>query len=271
MAEVGKVKLNTGASLPAIGYGTWQIIFNVRKKVMAAIELGYRLIDTAKIYGNEVGVGAAIRDCGVDREEIFLTTKLWNSDQGYESALAACDESLQRLGLEYIDLYLIHWPSHDPSRRRQSWLALQDLYRRGQAKAIGVSNFNIDQLVELLSYAEVKPAVNQIEFHPYIYRRQLPTLEYCQQHKIVVEAYSPLAHGRHRTDPLIAQIAAKHGASSAQIMLAWCLHHGTVPIPKSTSLDRMKENIESVSIKLTEADVKAINNLSRDESVIGRH
>ena len=272
MAEVGKVKLNSGAAMPAIGYGTWQIVFGTRKKVLQAIATGYRLIDTARIYGNEVGVGAAIRECGLDRPEIFVTTKLWTSDQGYESTHAAFDESLRRLGLDYLDLYLIHWPGHDAYKRRKSWQAMEEIYNGKLSKAIGVSNYRVEHLEELLKYAKTKPAVNQIEFHPYIYDQQLATLEFCKQHGIVVEAYSPLAHGRHSKEPVIAEIAAKHKASSAQVMLAWCLAHGTVPIPKSTDAGRMKDNLAAYHIKLKDEEVQRINNLSRNESIImGRH
>lgn len=265
------VRLNSGTRMPIIGFGTWQIIFHTRKKVLQAIEAGYRLIDTAKIYGNEVGVGAAINESGVDRADIFVTTKLWNGEQGYDGSHRAFDESLRRLDLDYIDLYLIHWPSRERSTRRESWRALEEIYKSGRARAIGVSNYETEHLKEMFEYAKVKPAVNQIEFHPYIYKDNLPILELCQKHGIVVEAYSPLAHGRHANEPAIAEIASRHGASSAQIMLAWCLHHGTVPIPKTTDQARMKENLESVSIKLSTQDVKTLDNLSRGESVILRH
>lgn len=272
MVKVGEVKLNTGVSMPRFGYGTWQILFGVRKKVINAIETGYRLIDTAKIYGNEVGVGAAIRESKVDRSDIFLTTKLWTNEQGRLSTKPAFDESLKRLGLEYIDLYLIHWPGHDPVRRRESWQVLEELYDEEFAKAIGVSNYHVDHLEELQTYAKVLPAVNQIEFHPYIYEDQLPVLDWCRDRGIIVEAYSPLAHGRHAKDPIVAAIAQAHNATSAQIMLAWCLHHGTVPIPKTTDPDRMKQNLDSINIKLTGEEVNKLNSLSRGESTIrGRH
>lgn len=268
MADGGKVKLNTGNDMPKIGYGTWQILFGARKKVIKAIEAGYRLIDTAKIYGNEVGVGAAVRDCGLDRSEIFLTTKLWTGDQGYESTKEAFDDSIKRLGLDYIDLYLIHWPGHDPDKRQQTWKAFEELYEEEFAKAIGVSNFKVEHLKEMNAYAKVQPAVNQIEFHPYIYEEQLPVLDWCKDRGVVVEAYSPLAHGRHAQEPLIAAIAAEHQATSAQIMLAWCMHHGTVPIPKTTNPERMMQNLQAVDIKLTTDEVNQLNSLSRDESII---
>ena len=265
------IKLNTGNWMPPIGYGTWQIIFNVRKKVLTAIETGYRLIDTAKIYGNETGVGAAIQKSGVGRQELFVTTKLWNSDQGKDKAMAAFDESLKRLGLEYVDLYLIHWPSRETDKRQQSWQILEEIYNSGRAKAIGVSNYKVEHLEELMTFAKVRPAVNQIEFHPYIYEEQKPTLEYCKKHDIIVEAYSPLAHGRHKQEEVIAKVAEKHQASSAQVMLAWAMWHGTVPIPKTTNPDRMKENLAATDLVLTVEDMSRLSNLSRGEHVIGLH
>ncbi len=262
------IQLNTGNNIPNIGYGTWQIIFGTRKKVLKAIETGYRLIDTAKIYGNEVGVGAAVRESKIPRGEIFVTTKLWPGEMGHEKARRAFDDSLVRLGLDYIDLYLIHWPGNDGQKRMESWSAMEELYREESARAIGVSNFGVEHLEELFAYAKVKPAVNQIEFHPYIYADQKATLDFCKKHGIVVEAYSPLAHGRHVGEPLILEIAKKHNASSAQILLAWCLAHGTIPIPKSTDPGRMKENLDSVKINLSQDEVERINGLSRGESII---
>lgn len=259
---VQTIKLNTGANMPAIGFGTWKIRFNgnAKKVVKQALDAGYRLIDTAKIYGNEKGVGAAIRESGIDRKEIFVTTKLWNGDQGYDNALNAFDESLKKLGLEYVDLYLIHWPV--TGKRLDSWRALQDIHRGGKAHNIGVSNFTVRHLEELVSKSEMVPSVNQIEFHPFIYKDQKPILDFCKQHKIVVEAYSPLAHGNRINDPVIRQIADKYKKSAAQIMLRWALQHGTVPIPKSTDQQRIVENIDIFDFNLSDNDLEVINNLS---------
>ncbi len=268
MAKSGDIVLNTGNKIPRMGFGTWQILFHVRKRVLEAINTGYRLIDTAKIYGNEPGVGAAVRESNIDRGQLLVTSKLWNSDQGYDSAKRAFDTSLVRLGLDYLDLYLIHWPGHDAGKRQQSWRALQEIYEEGSAKAIGVSNFKVQHLKELLAYAKVKPAVNQIKFNPYVYEEQKPVLDLCKQQGIVVEAYTPLAHGRHSQEPIIKAIAAKHKATTAQIVLAWCVHHGTIPIPKSTHQERMQENLEALKINLTGDEVEEINSISRSESVI---
>lgn len=265
------LKLNTGANMPIIGYGTWQIIFNVRKRVRAALDSGYRLIDTAKVYGNEPGVGAAVKTSGIKRSEIFVTTKLWNRDQGFVSATKAFDNSLKRLGLQYIDLYLIHWPSHDATTRKQSWLALEEIYKSGVARAIGVSNYTVAHLEEIAGFGTIVPAVNQIEFHPYIYETHLPILEYCREKAIVVEAYSPLAHGRYSKDSLISEIAKSKNATNAQIMLAWAMVHNTVPLPKTTDAGRMVENLAAVNIKLSSQDVEKVNNLSRGERVVKWH
>ncbi len=257
--------------MPGIGYGTWQIIFGVHKKVLKAIETGYRLIDTAKIYGNEAGVGSAVRDSKVPRKDIFVTTKLWNSDQGYASAHKAFNDSLERLGLEYVDLYLIHWPGHDAPRRADSWKAMEEINKSGLAKNIGVSNYMATHLEELLSTAKVKPAVNQIEFHPYIYKDQKPVLEFCRKNNIIVEAYSPLARGRHANDKVIGNIAERHKATSAQIMLAWAITHETIPIPKTTDAERMRQNLDSQEITLTVEDIAKIDGLSQGEHVVGWH
>ncbi len=263
VTEVKSIKLNSGANMPVIGFGTWQILFRTSQKVLQALQTGYRLLDTAKIYGNEKGVGEAIRNSGIDRGEIFVTTKLWNGDQGYDHAHKAFEASLQRLGLDYIDLYLIHWPGFSTVRRRESWRALQEIYKSGRAKAIGVSNYMVKHIHELLEYAEVPPAVNQIEFHPFVYSQQRLVLELCQQQGIIIEAYSPLARG-YTQESTIQSIAQVHKASLSQVMLAWAMAHQTVPIPKSSNLERMRENLEAVHVTLTGEDIRKLNNLSQN-------
>lgn len=249
--------------IPAIGFGTWQLAEGeeVEASVEAALTVGYRLIDTAAIYGNESGVGVAIKTSGVPREEILLTTKLATGDQGYESALAAFKKSRQRLSLDYIDLYLIHWPGHDQRLRRQSWEALTDLHKDGAAKNIGVSNYVVEYLEELAGWSERPPAVNQIEFHPFVYVEQRPTLEYCRQQGIIVEAYSPLAQGRGLDDAAVRQIAKTHDKTAAQILLRWCIQHGTVPIPKTAHARRIKENYEVFDFELSADEMKTLDNL----------
>lgn len=254
------VKLNTGDDMPTIGFGTWKIHLGAKAAVSRALEAGYRLIDTAKIYGNEKSVGAAVNSSSIDRKDLFITTKLWNTDQGYENTQKAFNESLKKLELEYIDLYLVHWPV--TGKRLDSWRALQDIHRSGKARNIGVSNYTVRHLQEVMNLHEIVPTVNQIEFHPFLYKDQKPVLDFCIAHKIVVEAYSPLAHGHRLSDPTIANMAAKHNKTNAQVILRWALQHGTVPIPKSTDQKRMTENLDIFDFELSADDMLAIDNLS---------
>jgi diketogulonate reductase-like aldo/keto reductase len=267
MDKLPVIKLNSGAEMPAIGFGTWQIDDQdeASEAVKTAIEVGYRLIDTARIYGNEQGVGVGIKESGVPREEIFITTKLWNDDQGYESALKAYDASLKRLDLEYLDLYLIHWPATD--KRAESWKALQEIHSKGLAKAIGVSNYTVQHLKELLENSDVIPAVNQIEFHPFIYKEQKEVLEFCKQKGIIVEAYSPLARAQDMENTTLHAVAEHHGKTIAQVMLRWAIQHGTVPIPKSTNPGRIKENFQVFDFELSDEEMKTINALSSNKRV----
>lgn len=248
--------------MPAIGFGTWQIFPNsaANKAVTEAITAGYRSIDTARIYGNEKGVGRAVRESGVPRGELFLTTKLWNASQGYRQTPKAFDNSLKRLGMDYVDLYLIHWPVS--GKRLESWRAMEEINKSGRAKAIGVSNFTVKHLEELAEHSDVTPAVNQVEFHPFIYKDQQELLDYCKKHKIVLEAYSPLAHARRLNDPAIGRIAERYDRSNAQILLRWALQHGTVPLPKSTNAERIHENLDIFNFELSDRDMQAINKLS---------
>jgi diketogulonate reductase-like aldo/keto reductase len=233
------VPLRTGSAIPQVGLGVWQASpEECRAAVGAALRLGYRHIDTARIYGNEADVGAAIRDSGIPREHVFITTKLWNDDQGYDTALRAFDASAKRLGVEYIDLYLIHWPV--PGKRLDSWRALEKLRADKRARAIGVSNFLVPQLEELFAAANEKPAVNQIELTPFLQRRETQAL--CKREKIVVEAYSPLTRGKRLGHPVIAAIADELGRSPAQVLLRWNIEHGNVVLPKSVRPERIAEN-----------------------------
>lgn len=265
MIKIPRLGLNTGGEIPAIGFGTWQIAGGDEtvKAVSEALNAGYRLIDTAKIYGNERGVGEAIRISHVPREEVFVTTKLWPSDFGYDSAKQAFVGSLRRLGLAYIDLYLMHWPSHDKDRRRDAWRALCEIYKDGRAKAIGVSNYDIEHLEEVLSTSDIVPAVNQIEFHPYIYEKQEPVLKKCAQHKIIVEAYSPLSRGLGLNNITVNDVAELTGRTPAQVVLRWALQHDTVPIPKSATPERIHDNIKVFDFELSSEDMRRLDDLSR--------
>jgi diketogulonate reductase-like aldo/keto reductase len=255
-------RLNNGVVIPRLGLGVYQSPPGqvTQKAVEYALKIGYRHIDTARIYNNESDVGAALRKSGVKREEVFITTKLWNSDHGYESALRACDASLKRLGLKYLDLYLIHWPV--PELRNESWTALTKLLKDGKVRSIGVSNYTIQHLTELLGDAEVTPMVNQVEFSPFLYQKQL--LDYCEQKKIQLEAYSPLTQGAKLNHPKVQQIAKKHDKTPAQVLLRWSLQHNLVTIPKSVHEERIKENSLVFDYTLTPDDMRVLDALDEN-------
>ncbi len=266
-----KIILNNKTKIPVIGFGVFRIPEGeeVVNAVKWALEAGYRHIDAAMIYKNEEGVGKAIRESGVPREEIFVTTKLWNTDQGYDSALKAIDVSLKKLGLSYVDLYLVHWPTagdaskgESINKRGETWRAMEEIYRSGKARAIGVSNYTITHLEEMRKYAQVPPAVNQVEFHPFLYQEEL--LNYCKKNGIAFEAHSPLVHGEKLDNEVISSIAKKHAKSGAQVLLRWSLQHGCIPIPKSTHKERIKENIRVFDFELSGEEMKQLNKLNQN-------
>ncbi len=263
-----KVKLENGLCMPVIGLGVWQAADGeeVKQAIAWALQAGYRLIDTAKIYGNEAGVGSALAEAAVPRQDIFLTTKLWNADQGYESAHEAIDQSLSRLQQEYVDLYLVHWPSEDKDIRQASWKAMEEIHASGKAKAIGVSNYSIENLEEMKNYANLMPAVNQVEFHPFKYNARL--LNYCREHSIVLEAYSPLARGWKLNDQRIDEVSVKYDKTNAQVLIRWSLQHGCVPIPKSVHKERIQENIDVFDFELALEDMDALDALNENKSVL---
>ncbi len=260
-------KLNTGANIPAIGFGTWEITpdESAKRATLAALEAGYRLIDTARIYGNEQGVGEAIRESGIAREELFVTTKLWNDDQGYGRVSHACQASLERLGLDYLDLYLIHWPA--TKKRHDTWRAFEKLAQEGTIKAAGVSNYTIEHLDELLQRSEFVPAVNQVEFHPFIYSEQDELLNYCAEKNITVEAYSPISRLGSTAHPQLDQIAKRLGKTQPQVVLRWCLQHGTVPLPRSENPDHIRANLDVFDFELTDDDMHELDMMSDGERV----
>jgi len=253
--------LSNGQKIPALGFGTWEIQGEAAtRSVINAIECGYRLIDTAKIYGNEKEVGEGIRASGLPREEIFVTTKLWNEDQGYDSTRLAFETSLKELGLEYIDLYLIHWPA--TSRRNLSWRAMVDLYKEGLVRSIGVSNYTVRHLNELSKNTEQIPMVNQVEFHPFLYEQQKDLLNYCYDNKILVEAYSPLSRGTKLQDEVVDKIAQKYNVKPTQVLLRWCIQHGTVPLPRSSNINHIRDNFDVFSFELGPEDMATLNGIS---------
>ncbi len=258
-----RLKLNDGKSIPMLGYGTWQIPDGqtVEECVFNALQVGYRLIDTAAIYQNEKGVGAGIRKAiasGIPREDIFVTTKLWNSD--HDNVEKAFDESLKRLGLDYIDLYLIHWPV--TGKRINTWKIFEKLLKTGKVKSIGVSNFTIKQLQELMEQTSVVPSVNQVEFSPWNYQKEL--LDYCNKSRIVLEAYSPLTRGKKLNDPTLVSIAKKYGKSPAQTVIRWCLQHNIVLIPKSTDPVKIKENANVYDFDIAADDMAKLDSLNQN-------
>jgi diketogulonate reductase-like aldo/keto reductase len=247
-AAPATLALNTGARIPQVGLGVWQSARgeSTLSAVGAALRLGYGHVDTARIYGNEAEVGEAVRSSGLPRSEIFVTTKLWNADQGFDPALRAFDASLERLGLEYVDLYLIHWPV--AGQRLHSWRALERIFGEGRARSIGVSNFLVPHLEELLAHAKVVPAVDQIEVHPFLQHRD--TRAFCAAHGIVVEAYSPLTHGERLRDATVTKVAKRVGRSNAQVLLRWGIQHGMVVLPKSVKEARIAENLAVFDFEL---------------------
>ncbi|KQS15473.1 glyoxal reductase [Exiguobacterium sp. Leaf187] len=257
-----QITLNNGISMPQLGYGVFKVPEEeVYEAVSEALRVGYRSIDTAMIYENEEGVGRALRDSGIPREEIFLTTKVWNSDHGYEETLAAFETSLQKLGVDYVDLYLIHWPMPKEDRYVETWRALEHLYAEGKTHAIGVSNFHIPHLERILAEGSIVPAVNQIELHPFLSQEAIR--DFCRKHGIVVEAWSPLMKGRDAlTHPVIVDIANRHQKTPPQVVLRWHLQHDIVAIPKSVTPSRIRENLDVFDFSLSDADMQAIDQLN---------
>ncbi|WP_073200492.1 aldo/keto reductase [Gracilibacillus kekensis] len=253
--------------MPWFGLGVFQVEDGeeVYNSVKWALEHGYKSIDTAAIYKNEEGVGKAIKDSGIPREELFITSKLWNSDQAYEDALQALETSLEKLGLEYLDLYLIHWPVPEQNKYKEAWKAMEKLYKDGKIRAIGLSNFKEHHIEDLLEDAEVVPMVNQVEYHPHLQQRSLH--EFCKQHNIQLEAWSPLKQGQILADPILTDIAKRHEKSTAQVILRWDLQQGVITIPKSVKQHRIHDNADVFDFELTDEEMKLIANMNKDERI----
>ncbi len=256
-------QLHNGVRMPWLGLGVWRVEDGneVENAVRTALEVGYRSIDTAKVYGNEAGVGKALKESGVPREEVFITTKVWNDDQGYESTLEAFEGSRQRLGVDVIDLYLIHWPVK--GKYIDTWRAMEKLYKEGKVRAIGVSNFHQHHLDNLLAECEIVPMVNQVEMHPYL--NQEPLHNYCREKGIQLEAWSPLMQGKFKEEPLFSELAEKYGKTEAQIILRWDLQREIVTIPKSVTPSRIAENADIFDFELTAEDMDRIMALHRGQ------
>jgi methylglyoxal/glyoxal reductase len=257
--------LHNGVKMPWFGLGVFKVEEGqeVIDSVKWAIEAGYKSIDTAAIYKNEEGVGQAIKEAGVPREELFITTKVWNKDQGYESTLAAFETSMEKLGLDYLDLYLVHWPVK--GKYKETWRALEKLYKDGKVKAIGVSNFKVHHLEDILADCEIKPMVNQVEYHPRLAQNEL--LLFCKDNGIQMEAWSPLMQGELLDEPTLVELAEKYGKSVAQIILRWDLQNGVVTIPKSTKQHRIVENANIFDFELSLEDMAKIEGLNEDRRI----
>ncbi|KQZ10610.1 2,5-diketo-D-gluconic acid reductase [Agromyces sp. Root1464] len=271
MTSVPRIQLNDGHSIPQLGFGVFKVDPAETVRIVSdALEVGYRHIDTARIYGNEAGVGTALAESGIRREELFITTKLWNDDQGTQSAFDAFDASLDRLGLEYVDLYLIHWPSPKRDRYVEAWKALEQIRESGRARSIGVSNFLVPHLERLLAETDVVPAVDQIELHPA--HQQPATTAFAEEHGIAIEAWGPLGQGKYPLFdvPEIADAAKAHGKSPAQVVIRWHLQRGHIVFPKSNRRERMAENFDVLDFELGEAEMQAITDLER-EGRVGSH
>lgn len=268
MPRNSTLTLNDGNVIPQFGYGVWQVDPDVAEEVVTkALEIGYRHIDTAKIYGNEEGVGRAIAKSGIAREDLFITTKLWNDDQGYDSALKAIDGSLERLGLDYVDLYLIHWSQPKKGKYLETWKAFQEIKASGKARSIGISNFGEEAFQDIIDTGDI-PAAHQIELHPYFNQKAMRDVD--AKYDIVTEAWSPLGQGKaDLQDETIAQIAEAHDATPAQVIIAWHLAIGNVVFPKSVTPERIEENWAAQDLTLSSEEIALIDDLTRDDGRIG--
>ena len=258
------LKMNDNCKIPVVGLGTWKSEpgETTSQAVLDSLEAGYRHIDTARAYDNETDVGRAVNDSGLPREDLFITTKLWNQHQGYEEAIEACEKSLNRLNCDYIDLYLIHWPLRE--KRNHSWKAFIELRDRGLCKSIGVSNFTIEHLAEIEAKFGILPAVNQVEFHPYHYQKEL--LDYCSSKNIIIEAYSPLVHAKRMDEPKLGAISEELGKTPAQILIRWSIQRGMVVLPKSVNKSRIIENFSVFDFDIPDSMMKKLDEL--DESFV---
>lgn len=258
-----KVEFHNGVKMPVYGLGVYKVEEGqqIEATIHSALRLGYRLIDTASFYENEEGVGRAIKSSGIPRDDVFITTKVWNSDQGYESTLQAFDDSLNRLGTDYLDLYLVHWPVKD--KYLETWRAMEHLYKQGKVRAIGVSNFQVHHLEDILEHAAEKPVINQVELHPLLSQEKLR--DFCKTHEIKVEAWSPLGRGRFLGEPVLEKIARNHGKSPAQVILRWHYQNEIISIPKSVNPARLAENAAIFDFQLDLNEMNEINSLNRNQ------
>lgn len=261
------IRFSNGVEIPQFGLGVY--LLGQGKSAVSilqhAFDVGYRHVDTAAFYGNEESVGRAVQEGGLPREDIFVTTKLWNSDHGYDQALRAFDESFDKMGLDYLDLYLIHWPVR--GKRLDSWRALEEILASGRCRAIGVSNYMVQHLEELRQHSNTVPVINQIELHPYNYGYFEETVDYCRANNIVIEAYSPLTKGQKLNDPKLLTIAQKYNKSTAQLLIRWGLQQGFVTIPKSSNRDRIAENAQVFDFEISDEDMATLEGFNENQTV----
>lgn len=268
MTKVPSLRMNDGASIPQLGFGVWQVPEAEAEAIVGeALRVGYRHIDTAKIYGNEAAVGRAVRASGIARQEVFVTTKLWNGDQGRDATLRAFDASLARLGLAYVDLYLVHWPAPRRNLYVETWKAMLELKASGRARSVGVSNFGPDHLERVIGETGVTPPINQIELHPRFAQKGHRAAH--ERLQILTESWSPLGQGTLLADPTLVSIGGKYGKSAAQVVLRWHLQHGFVVIPKSATPHRIRENFDVFDFALGPDDMAAIDALDRRDGRVG--
>jgi 2,5-diketo-D-gluconate reductase A len=264
MGSVPKITLNNGVEIPQLGFGVFQIEpEHTRDATLAALDIGYRHIDTAEMYGNEKQVGEAVRASGIARSDVFVTTKLNNNRHAYDDALGAIDRSLDDLGFDHVDLFLIHWPLPAVGDYVETWAAMEEIYRAGKARAVGVSNFQAHHLSRLLERSGLVPAANQVEVHPYLIQDEVRAFD--AEHGIATEAWSPIAQGRVLDDPVIVRIAERHGRTPAQVTLRWHIQRGDIIFPKSVNPSRMAENFDIFDFELSQEDVNDISGLDRNE------
>jgi diketogulonate reductase-like aldo/keto reductase len=257
--------LNNGIQMPLLGLGAYDMHGEEAiKAVKDALDIGYRLIDTAEMYGNEEAVGKAVASSNISREDLFITSKVNNTSQGYDETLRAFDRTLNLLGVEYLDLYLIHWPIKD--KRKDTWMAIEKIYAERRVKAIGTGNYLLPFLKELESYSSLTPAVNQIEFSPYLYLKD--ELEYCRSKKIQLQAYTPLLRGKKFDDPRLVALGKKYGKTPAQIILRWAIQQEISTIPKSSNINRLKENFDTFSFSIDQDDIVSINSFDEHLRII---
>jgi diketogulonate reductase-like aldo/keto reductase len=260
-----KTILINGVEMPLLGLGVYDMhAKEAEQAIIDALEIGYRLIDTASMYHNETEVGNAIRKSTVQRKDIFITTKVNNADQGYDATLKAFDQSIAKLQTDYVDLYLVHWPIK--GKRKETWKALEKIYDTGRVRAIGVANYLVPFLDELKTYSNITPAVNQVEFSPYLFLKDL--LDYCNRDKIQLQAYSPLLRGKKFKDPRLLQLAKKYNKTPAQIILRWDIELGVSPIPKSANPERLRENFDVFDFELSKEDVHLMNGFNENLRVV---